>query len=693
MGLSNVSISGRYLPQPVSQIIGDYGGAHSSSDPAIPYRSRQEVKVRDDTPDSTASTISSTFVSPESHGYGRASSVSSIDSDGDGFLPLSQRQNSRRSSATTSIPPTLRRGDDTQKDFIEGLLVVTTSILEAIWPLSRETPRSSPDFNGGAVLPLRVFIQETCRRSRTSYSTLQIALYYLILLKGVLPNLDFTREQPKESDIADNIPKDPQVLWGQPSGPSGCRVMQCGRRMFMSALMLAAKYLQDRNFSVKAWSKISGLSCSEINKNEKAYLQSIEYRLHLKKEHFENWSQIVLAMCSSEKAKNGNPDYSKIVEELKPEIIQDSDKTDSFLGAFRKGTYFAPDPKGDFMTSDWREPVATYSRFHTTSQPSTSINCPGSRALGLALNANALARTEDRMPVANLYRCPPPCQFRSSTSTIPREQNISPPWSESTKSSSSSPDSTFSENPTPRSRSDSMSSTSSFRIDLKATPYPSPLGRTVTDPVQIFQCDLSTLRAPILLRNQPSHLSEAPTRHQPFGVFTHGASAGKPLPRGAATESPIILNKQRGEHGLGPAAAEDQMLATRKPSRRRGKDVTIRLSKPGHTSELVKAKRKLQREASRLVKAGHAFPDEVPDDSRQYGAHIPEEEKKRFSPSSFEDEGIELEDKEQHVNSKPWAEARVPVVTNYCNKRLAADLAAKTLRDEMKESRSVQRAR
>ncbi|KAI9881696.1 MAG: hypothetical protein M1823_006593, partial [Watsoniomyces obsoletus] len=134
-------------------------------------------------------------------------------------------------------------------------------------------------FNGAGVLPLEVFIHETLRRSKTSYSTLQVALFYIILLKDKLSDLDFTKEQPK--------PDEPQQ-----SAPPKCRAMQCGRRMFLAALMLASKYLQDRNYSTRAWSKISGLRIPEINENETEYLRCIDYRLHMKKDAFENWSKI-----------------------------------------------------------------------------------------------------------------------------------------------------------------------------------------------------------------------------------------------------------------------------------------------------------------------------------------------------------------------------------------------------------------
>jgi hypothetical protein len=38
------------------------------------------------------------------------------------------------------------------------------------------------------------------------------------------------------------------------------RAKQCGRRMFLAALILSSKSLQDRNYSARAWSKISGLN-------------------------------------------------------------------------------------------------------------------------------------------------------------------------------------------------------------------------------------------------------------------------------------------------------------------------------------------------------------------------------------------------------------------------------------------------
>ncbi|KIW17289.1 hypothetical protein PV08_04480 [Exophiala spinifera] len=188
--------------------------------------------------------------------------------------PQFRKSSSRRSNSSgksLSGPCKLKRDTDVTDHFVALLVCFATRLVTAIWPMSACPPMSSTCFNGAGVLPLRVFIQETLRRSKTSYSTLQVALYYLVLLKSKLPCASAENESP-------------------------CRAMQCGRRMFLSALMLASKYLQDRNYSARAWSKISGLRSNEINENEREYLQLIDYELHVPKESFDVWSKIVLSL-------------------------------------------------------------------------------------------------------------------------------------------------------------------------------------------------------------------------------------------------------------------------------------------------------------------------------------------------------------------------------------------------------------
>jgi len=184
----------------------------------------------------------------------------------------------------------------------------STQIVEAIWPTSSVVCRNETGNN--SVLPLRTFIQETLRRSRTSYSTLQVALYYLILIKAHVPEHDFTMEQPVDCHAS--------------------RALQCGRRMFLAALILASKYLQDRNYSARAWSRISGLATQEINQNEMAFLAAVNWKLHITEEVYHRWTDCVMKFKPPQPPSPGSPcqgqfdrqceEFRAIVLKLSPEL-------------------------------------------------------------------------------------------------------------------------------------------------------------------------------------------------------------------------------------------------------------------------------------------------------------------------------------------------------------------------------------
>ncbi len=185
-------------------------------------------------------------------------------------------------------------------------------IVEAIWPTS--SVYTHTETGSGGILPLRIFIQETLRRSRSSYSTLQVALYYLILVRPEIPaNLDFTMEQrlPEGSTRYDDYT---------------IRVLQCGRRMFLAALILASKYLQDRNFSARAWSKISGLSVSELNQNERSFLHAVNFELHITEEVFNRWTDVVMKLTPpgppSLPGRCHSPEYGLQCERFKKLILK-----------------------------------------------------------------------------------------------------------------------------------------------------------------------------------------------------------------------------------------------------------------------------------------------------------------------------------------------------------------------------------
>ena len=199
--------------------------------------------------------------------------------------------------------------------YLFSLEDTTTQMIEVIWPLSVVPPAVigrdpvALATGGRSLIDLRTFVQEVLKRSKTSYSTLQVALYYLVLVKPHIPRVDFTKEQFDDSHAA--------------------RAMQCGRRMFLAALILASKYLQDRNYSARAWSKISGLRVCEINQNEWAFLEAVDYKLHVPESRFQRWTDIVLKYSlgspPSSPALRGLADTTASWRSLVPRLTPDLD--------------------------------------------------------------------------------------------------------------------------------------------------------------------------------------------------------------------------------------------------------------------------------------------------------------------------------------------------------------------------------
>lgn len=82
------------------------------------------------------------------------------------------------------------------------------------------------------------------------------------------------------------------LLWGKQSmkykNPKMAKTMGIFE-MFVTSLMLASKYLNDRNASNSAWSRISGIPLDVLNKMEMKLLSFIEYKLHVEVDLFDRW--------------------------------------------------------------------------------------------------------------------------------------------------------------------------------------------------------------------------------------------------------------------------------------------------------------------------------------------------------------------------------------------------------------------
>lgn len=281
------------------------------------------------------------------------------------------------------------------------------------------------------------------------------------------------------------------------------RAMQCGRRMFLAALILASKYLQDRNYSARAWSKISGLNTLEINQNELMFLEAVGWRLHISEATFQRWTDLVLKLTPGAgglPASEGQC-WRTVLPRLTPELesLDFEPMTPVSMGSMDLGLADSPSPRSapsiESLRSMSREqtptcprnlprtmeptprleyahlPMPTISRpqmlptpqmtpqSHVACTPAASV-CPRRPSIGTAMSqaqnlGMARSTLDQRPPLSFFSRAPsydgyPAAVRRSSLAR-----------STSSASSASSPDSMVSDVSTLSSRSSRSSSVSS----------------------------------------------------------------------------------------------------------------------------------------------------------------------------------------------------------------------------------------
>jgi hypothetical protein len=63
----------------------------------------------------------------------------------------------------------------------------------------------------------------------------------------------------------------------------------CIHRLFLSALVVAAKFFEDRYYKNSYYSKVGGISNPELNSLEMEFLVYIDFRLYVSNEEYENY--------------------------------------------------------------------------------------------------------------------------------------------------------------------------------------------------------------------------------------------------------------------------------------------------------------------------------------------------------------------------------------------------------------------
>ncbi|KAI9209378.1 uncharacterized protein BJ171DRAFT_437359 [Polychytrium aggregatum] len=176
------------------------------------------------------------------------------------------------SVSSTGSDQTLRSscGEDPKKQLADNLIDTVVLLIERMWPPS---PTPAPSGIPPKVVPLRVFVYELLRQSHTSFSTLHLALLYLVRLHTNMPK-----------DTSDRHPS-----------------LNCGRRMLLVALCLATKFLLDSCPNNRAWASVAKLPIDDINAAERAFLEAIHWKLDVSFEDYSKWSSMVFNFASQSK--------------------------------------------------------------------------------------------------------------------------------------------------------------------------------------------------------------------------------------------------------------------------------------------------------------------------------------------------------------------------------------------------------
>ncbi|KAJ8509054.1 hypothetical protein ONZ45_g8720 [Pleurotus djamor] len=233
----------------------------------------------------------------------------------------------------TPTPSITKLTRDTYRRNVQLPSPISPSTLESPSPISTPSPvprksvqprMNDSNCSSAALVPIKGFVHEVLRRSRTSACVLQTALCYLEAIRSKVPDLVLQEKsgqavhcEPedrgrimRDADSAqDAMTSDPEPdlvptvrvndcgsfdssmpdiqglgkkLTPSPSLPPLPPLpspLLCPRRAFLASLILASKFTQDKCYSNRAWAKLSGLPPREIGRCERALGDALDWRL------------------------------------------------------------------------------------------------------------------------------------------------------------------------------------------------------------------------------------------------------------------------------------------------------------------------------------------------------------------------------------------------------------------------------
>lgn len=132
---------------------------------------------------------------------------------------------------------------------------VSALINEIAIMLSIKSEKYSTNTINNSLFAIKPFLTEISKRSKCSKETILLATVY-------------TQKLYKLNLVKEDIPQ----------------FALCGKRIFLSCLIIAHKFLNDNTFSMETWCLISGLKGEYITAMERWCLYKLDYQLNIKEQ-------------------------------------------------------------------------------------------------------------------------------------------------------------------------------------------------------------------------------------------------------------------------------------------------------------------------------------------------------------------------------------------------------------------------
>jgi len=176
------------------------------------------------------------------------------------------------------------------EDILDDIVV---ALLNFIWPSEQERNKN---------IALKKFIKHVLKFSNATISIYISSIYYLLNLKdnkrynNLLQRIQLEIENTKQEQGFINNGNIHERCCSTCGAYISCYKSEsvvCKCRLFLTSLILASKFGQDKNYSNKAWSKISRFSVDNINYNERFFLNLIDYKLYISLETYQSFASLI----------------------------------------------------------------------------------------------------------------------------------------------------------------------------------------------------------------------------------------------------------------------------------------------------------------------------------------------------------------------------------------------------------------